>query len=373
MNPEQLKRYSRHLILPGVGMEGQEKLLAARVLVVGMGGLGCPIAMYLTAAGVGTIGMIDFDTVDESNLQRQILYSKAEVGEAKVEVAERKLKEQNPDVNFIVFNERLTSENALDIFEQFDYIIDGTDNFATRYLVNDACVLTNRINVYGSIFRFEGQVSIFGAHDGPCYRCLFPLPPKPGEVPNCAEGGVFGVLPGQVGVAQATEAIKLITGLGDSLINKLMVYDALSASWQKMDIQRNPSCPCCGDFPTITELGDYDVQCGLNTEVDIETATMSPRKISKLIEGAPDDYFLLDVREPFEQQICNIEGSTLIPLNQIQERIGELEPVKDSKTIICYCQHGIRSLSAIGILKKHGFTKLINIKGGISQWLREKG
>ena len=372
MTPEQLNRYSRHLILPGVGMEGQEKLLKARVLIIGMGGLGCPVAQYLTAAGIGTIGMIDFDIVDASNLQRQILYSTEDIGQPKVDIAARKLSAQNPDVNFVVYNESLTSDNALSIFENFDYIIDGTDNFATRYLVNDACVLSGKTNVYGSIFKFEGQVSIFGHSDGPCYRCLFPVPPKPGEVPNCAEGGVFGVLPGQVGVTQATEAIKLIIGLGEPAINKLMVYDALSSSWQKMTIKRNPSCPVCGDAPTITELADYEVLCGVNQEpVDEDILNLSPLEVKTRFDSAPGDYCFIDVREPFENQISSIEGTILIPLGQIEDRLDELAPVKNIKTIICHCQVGMRSMKALTILKNHGFTKLINVDGGMNQWIRD--
>ena len=359
------------MTLPDVGAEGQEKLLAARVLVVGLGGLGSPTSIYLAAAGVGHLGLIDFDTVSASNLQRQILYQTDQIGELKTEMASKRINGLNPDVECIIHDDRLTSKNALKIFSNYDYIVDGTDNFATRYLVNDACVLSGKVNIYGSIFRFEGQSTIFAHPDGPCYRCLFPEPPKPGEVPNCAEGGVLGILPGHIGMIQATETIKSIIGIGDTLVGRLVVFDALKMKWREMRIKKNPKCPACGDNPTIKKLIDYEQFCGIapgSAKDHFERET--PAKIKKMLESGRGDLFLLDVREPYEHEIANIEGATLIPLNELSKRIGEIKPQQD-KTIIAYCHHGMRSAKALKILHKHGFKSLINVEGGINAWAHD--
>jgi len=364
LTKEQLKRYYRHLLLPEIGEAGQEKLLDARVLVVGAGGLGCPAALYLAAAGVGHIGLMDFDRVDESNLQRQVLYSTGDVGQMKVEAAAKRLRALNPDVEVIPIPEQLTSLNADEIIPQYDYILDGTDNFATRYLVNDACVLFGKTNVYGSVFRFEGQVSILAHQDGPCYRCMFPVPPGAGEIPNCAAAGVLGVLPGQIGTAQATEAIKLIVGCGTPLIGQLLVFDALGMNWRKMRIARNPNCPICGDNPEITELQDYEVFCG---EVHLPEGVESKpaEEVLELCEAAGDELLLLDVRLHFETEIApGLDGSVLVPLAQLPDRIGEFEPYK-TKTVVAYCSAGTRSIQALEILKNAGFENLINMAGGL--------
>src|SRR3984885_1883230 len=325
---EEIGRYSRHLILPEVGMEGQQKLKAAKVLCVGTGGLGAPLAMYLAAAGVGTIGLVDFDTVDASNLQRQIIHSTATVGKLKVDSAEIMLKGLNPFLNVVKHNTMLTSVNALEIFKDYDVIADGTDNFQTRYLVNDACVILGKPNAYGSIFRFEGQASVFGTEDGPCYRCLYPEPPPPGLVPSCAEGGVLGILPGLVGVIQATETIQLILGQGDPLVGRLLLIDALGMKFRELKLRKNPDCPVCGTTRTITELIDYDQFCGIR---GIEAAPTTGGDLSEIsVEDLKkklddkDDVFILDVREPHEYQICNLNGY-LIPLNDLPKRIAELD------------------------------------------------
>ncbi|MBB5056783.1 adenylyltransferase/sulfurtransferase [Granulicella aggregans] len=380
---DEIARYSRHLILPEVGMEGQQKLKAAKVLCVGTGGLGAPLALYLAAAGVGTIGLVDFDTVDASNLQRQVIHSTATVGMLKVDSAEIMLKGLNPHLNVVKYNTMLTSANALEIFKDFDVIADGTDNFQTRYLVNDACVLTGKPNAYGSIFRFEGQASVFGTEEGPCYRCLYPEPPPPGLVPSCAEGGVLGILPGLVGIIQATEVIKLILKIGDPLIGRLLLVDALGMSFRTLKLRKNPDCPVCGTHPTVTELIDYDQFCGVPkpTEVGpLEVAQNQAVGDLPVVDGIPqisveafkrkldakEDIFVLDVREPHEYPIANL-GAPLIPVGSLEGRISELASVKD-KEIIVHCRSGARSQKAAVILKNAGFSNVSNLTGGILAW-----
>jgi adenylyltransferase/sulfurtransferase len=380
---EEIARYSRHLILPEVGMEGQQKLKAARVLCVGTGGLGAPLALYLAAAGVGTIGLIDFDVVDESNLQRQIIHSQSTVGKLKVDSAEQMLKGLNKNTNIIKHNTMLTSANALEIFKDYDIIADGTDNFQTRYLVNDACVLLKKPNAYASIFRFEGQASVFGTEEGPCYRCLYPEPPPPGLVPSCAEGGVLGILPGLLGVIQATEAIKLILGIGEPLIGRLLLVDALGMSFRTLKLRKNPDCPVCGTHPTVTELIDYDQFCGIE-----KPTTVGPLEIARdkavanaaVVDGIPqitveelkkkldakEDIFVLDVREPHEVPIANI-GAPLIPVGSIESRIAEIAGHKNDEVIV-HCRSGARSQKAALVLKAAGFTNVSNLAGGILAW-----
>ncbi len=363
---DEVLRYSRHLIMPEVGMEGQLKLKAARVLCIGTGGLGSPLALYLAAAGVGTLGIVDFDVVDYSNLQRQIIHSTPDVGRKKLDSAADKLKAINPFLNIRKFDTRLSSENALEIFADFDIIADGTDNFPTRYLVNDACVLTGKPNVYGSIFRFEGQASVFATEDGPCYRCLYPEPPPPGLVPSCAEGGVIGILPGLVGVIQATEVIKLIIGQGDSLIGRLLLVDALGMKFRELKLRKNPDCPVCGAHPTVTKLIDYNEFCGIRGEekpVESTSGEMQVEELKRRLD-AGDDLYVLDVREPHEYQICNI-GGNLIPLGELQKRVGELDP---NKEIVAHCKMGGRSAKAVAFLKQAGFKKVHNLAGGITAW-----
>jgi sulfur-carrier protein adenylyltransferase/sulfurtransferase len=366
LNNDEILRYSRHLIMPEVGMEGQQKLKGARVLCIGAGGLGSPLALYLGAAGVGTLGIVDFDVVDYTNLQRQIIHSTADVGRKKLESAAEKLKAINPFLNIRTFETRLTSENALELFREFDIIADGTDNFPTRYLVNDACVLTGKPNVYGSIFRFEGQASVFATEEGPCYRCLYPEPPPPGLVPSCAEGGVLGILPGLVGIIQATEVIKLILGKGEPLIGRLLLVDALGMKFRELKLRKNPDCPACGAHPTITKLIDYDQFCGIRGEekpVDAAIPEIQVEELKRRLD-AGDDLFVLDVREPHEYQICNI-GGYLIPLNDLPKRINELD---SSREIVAHCKMGGRSAKAVQFLRQAGFTKVHNLKGGITAW-----
>ena len=383
LSNDEISRYSRHLILPEVGMEGQQKLKAAKVLCVGTGGLGAPLALYLAAAGVGTIGLVDFDTVDASNLQRQIIHSTATVGKLKVDSAEIMLKGLNPYTNVVKHNTMLTSANALEIFKDYDIIADGTDNFQTRYLVNDACVLTGKPNAYGSIFRFEGQASVFATADAPCYRCLYPEPPPPGLVPSCAEGGVLGILPGLVGVIQATEVIKLILGIGESLAGRLLLVDALTMKFRTLKLHKNPDCPVCGTHPTITALIDYDQFCGIQKPTSVGPLEVAQNKAvadAPLVDGIPqitvqelkrrldahEDVFVLDVREPHEVQIVNI-GAPLIPLGQLANRVGELTPQK-GREIVVHCKSGGRSQKAALILKNAGFTHVGNLAGGILAW-----
>jgi len=366
LSKDEILRYSRHLIMPEVGMEGQQKLKAARVLCIGTGGLGSPLALYLTEAGVGTIGLVDFDVVDVTNLQRQIIHSTDDVGRKKLDSAADKLLALNPYLNLQLFDTRLSSENALNLFREFDIVADGTDNFPTRYLVNDACVLTGKPNVYGSIFRFEGQASVFATEDGPCYRCLYPEPPPPGLVPSCAEGGVLGILPGLVGVMQATEVIKLILGAGDPLIGRLLLIDALAMKFRELKLRKNPDCPVCGTHPTITELIDYEEFCGIRGEekpVQNANADMPVEELKRRLD-AGDDLFILDVREPHEYQICNL-GGYLIPLNDLPKRVSELD---SSREIVAHCKMGGRSAKAVDFLRQAGFTKVHNLAGGINAW-----
>jgi len=364
LSHEEILRYSRHLILPDVGLEGQRKLKAARVLLIGAGGLGSPAALYLAAAGVGTLGLVDFDVVDTTNLQRQIIHGTSTVGVSKLESARRRIEDLNPNVNVETFETRLTSENALDIFREFDIIADGTDNFATRYLVNDACVLLGKPNVYGSIFRFEGQASVFYAKEGPCYRCLYAEPPPPGLVPSCAEGGVLGVLPGIIGSIQAMEAIKLILGRGDSLIGRLVLFDALRLTFRELKLAKDPDCPVCGTHPTITSLIDYEAFCGIDTAVVPEGSEMTAEELKEELDsGKP--LVLLDVREPHEFEIASIPGAVLVPLGELPARLGELD---DHAEIVTHCHHGLRAAKAVEILRAAGFNKVRMLQGGIDAW-----
>ncbi len=366
LSNEEILRYSRHLIMPEVGMEGQQKLKAARVLCIGAGGLGSPLALYLGAAGVGTLGLVDFDVVDFTNLQRQIIHTQSDVGRPKLDSAEEKLKAINPYINIRKFETKLTSANALDIFSEFDIIADGTDNFPTRYLVNDACVLTGKPNVYASIFRFEGQASIFATEEGPCYRCLYPEPPPPGLVPSCAEGGVLGILPGLLGVIQATEVIKLILGSGEPLISRLLLVDALAMRFRELKLRKDKDCPVCGEHPTIRQLIDYNEFCGIRGEekaVEINIPEIQPQELKRRLD-AGEDIFVLDVREPHEYQICNI-GGYLIPLGDLPKRVSELDT---SREIVAHCKGGVRSAKAVDFLQKAGFRKVKNLTGGILSW-----
>src|SRR5208283_5370609 len=366
LNNEEILRYSRHLIMPEVGMAGQQKLKAARVLCIGAGGLGSPLALYLAAAGVGTLGLVDFDVVDFTNLQRQIIHTVNDVGRPKLDSAEEKLGAINPLVNVYKFETRLNSANALDIFRNFDIIADGTDNFPTRYLVNDACVLSGKPNVYASIFRFEGQASVFATEQGPCYRCLYPEPPPPGLVPSCAEGGVLGILPGLLGVIQATEVIKLILGSGEPLIGRLLLVDALGMRFRELRLRKNPECPVCGANPTIRQLIDYEQFCGIRGEEAPVTATVpeiDPEELKAKLD-AGDDVFILDVREPHEYQICNL-GGHLIPLGDLAARMNELD---SSREIVAHCRSGVRSAKAVTLLRQAGFGKVKNLTGGILAW-----
>jgi molybdopterin/thiamine biosynthesis adenylyltransferase/rhodanese-related sulfurtransferase len=367
LSKEEILRYSRHLIMPEVGMDGQTKLKAAKVLCIGAGGLGSPLALYLAAAGVGTLGIVDFDVVDFTNLQRQIIHTTADVGRPKLDSAGEKIKAINPYVEVRPFETRLSSANALDLFRQFDIVVDGTDNFPTRYLVNDACVLTGKPNVYGSIFRFEGQVSVFATEQGPCYRCLYPEPPPPGLVPSCAEGGVLGILPGLVGVMQATEAIKLILGVGEPLIGRLLLVDALGMKFRELKLRKNPDCPACGKNRTITQLIDYNQFCGIRgEEKPVAESNMPEISVEELKrrQDTGEDIFVLDVREPHEYQICNL-GGHLIPLNDLPKRVNELD---SSREIVAHCKMGGRSAKAVDFLRQAGFTKAKNLTGGINAW-----
>ncbi|HEX2331461.1 MAG TPA: molybdopterin-synthase adenylyltransferase MoeB [Candidatus Angelobacter sp.] len=367
LSNEEVLRYSRHLIMPEVGMEGQQKLKAARVLCIGTGGLGSPLALYLSAAGVGTLGLVDFDTVDFTNLQRQVIHFTSDVGRPKLESAKQKIAAINPFVNVKTYETKLTSENALQIFADYDVIVDGTDNFPTRFLVNDACVFTGKPNVYGSIFRFEGQASVFATKDGPCYRCLYPEPPPPGLVPSCAEGGVLGILPGLVGLIQATEVIKLILGTGDSLAGRLLLVDALGMKFRELKLRKNPDCVVCGKNPTVTKLIDYEEFCGLRGQEKPVNQTAVPEisveELKKKLD-AKEELFILDVREPHEYQICNINGH-LIPLNDLPKRYQELDP---NKEMVVHCRSGARSARAVTFLRQAGFTKAKNLAGGILAW-----
>nr|WP_162661585.1 molybdopterin-synthase adenylyltransferase MoeB [Tuwongella immobilis] len=378
LSNHEVARYSRHLIMPEVGMDGQKRLKASSILLIGAGGLGAPLAMYLAAAGIGRIGIVDFDVVDYSNLQRQVIHGTADVGKRKLDSAKESMQAINPEVQVDTYPVRLDRTNALEIFKPYDLVIDGTDNFATRYLVNDACVLLKKPNVYGSIFRFDGQASVFYPFQGPCYRCLYPQPPEPGEVPSCAEGGVLGILPGVIGVIQATEAVKLILGKGEPLIGRLLHYDALGMKFREFKVRRNPKCPICGPNPSITELIDYDQFCGVRGETTPSSGTTSGSGSDagdpfadltveqlKARMDAGENLFVLDVRNPEELAICRIAGTTVIPLPQLPERLYELD--KD-REIIVHCKSGMRSAKAKGFLREQGFRSVRNVMGGILAW-----
>jgi adenylyltransferase/sulfurtransferase len=370
LTSQEVARYSRHLIMPEVALEGQKRLKAARILLIGAGGLGSPLGLYLAAAGVGRIGIVDFDVVDFSNLQRQVLHGTPDVGRPKLQSARERLQAINPEVQVDLYETRLSSTNALGILEPYDIVIDGTDNFPTRYLVNDACVLLKKPNVYGSIFRFDGQASVFHPPHGPCYRCLYPEPPPPGEVPSCAEGGVLGILPGLIGCIQATEAVKLLLGKGSSLVGRLLLYDALQMTFQEFKVRRNPRCPLCGDHPTITQLIDYEQFCGTRgqepalPESEAGTSDVTVEELHRRLHRQ-ETVFILDVRNPPEYQICRIPGSTLIPLPDLPRRYHELDPGRE---IIVHCKSGMRSARAQQFLKERGFQHVKNLKGGILAW-----
>jgi len=372
LTTDDLSRYSRHLILPEVGMEGQQRLKAARVLCVGTGGLGSPLALYLAAAGIGTLGLVDFDVVDASNLQRQIIHSTKDIGRKKLDSAEEKLKALNPALNVVKHETMLTSANALEIIKDYDIVADGTDNFPTRYLVNDACVLLGKPNAYGSIFRFEGQASVFATKEGPCYRCLYPEPPPPGLVPSCAEGGVLGILPGLVGVIQATEVIKLILGKGDSLAGRLLLVDALNMRFRELKLRKNPECPVCGLNPTVTKLIDYQQFCGITPETQEEKKLkngipqMTVKELKQRLD-AGDNVLVLDVREPYEYQIANI-GGTLIPQNDVPQRLAEIDRDRE---VVVHCRTGGRSQRIAEFLKQSGYSNVANLAGGIHAWSDE--
>jgi len=370
LSNEEILRYSRHLIMPEVGMEGQLKLKSARVLLIGTGGLGAPLGLYLTAAGVGHIGLVDFDIVDFTNLQRQVTFGTNDVGKPKTEAASARLSNLNPDVQIATYETKLTSENALELFKDYDIVVDGTDNFPTRYLVNDACILLGKPNVYGSIFRFEGQVTVFGMPDGPCYRCLYPEPPPPGLVPSCAEGGVLGVLPGIVGSLQALETIKMIIGRGESLAGRLVLFDALAMKFRELRLRKNPHCPMCGSHRKIHELIDYNEFCGIRGEEEVESNLKVPEITAHELKERLDsgeDIFVLDVREPHEYQICNIKGH-LIPLGELPRRVHELDSARE---IVAHCKSGKRSAQAVDFLRQAGFRKISNLRGGILSWSTE--
>lgn len=368
---EEIKRYSRHLIMPEVGLAGQKRLKAASVLLIGTGGLGSPLAIYLAAAGIGKIGLVDYDVVDHTNLHRQIIHGTASVGQLKVESAKARMLDINPDIEVVTYNEPFTSENALQIAKDYDVLVDGTDNFPTRYLTNDVAVLLGKPNVYGSIFRFEGQASVFYAKEGPCYRCLFPEPPPPGLVPSCAEGGVLGILPGTIGTIQATETIKLILGIGSSLVGRLMLYDALSMSFEEVKLRKNPKCAICGQNPTIDHLIDYEEFCGVpGHDHEEEQATswdITPKELEARLQQG-NHLKIIDVREPHEWDISHIEGATLIPLGTLAAHMSELDSAEE---IVLQCKTGGRSMKALELLHTAGFRKLKNLKGGINAWARE--
>ena len=373
LSKDEILRYSRHLIIPEVGIEGQQKLKAAKVLLVGAGGLGAPLGLYLAAAGIGKIGIVDFDVVDFTNLQRQVIHSTADVGRKKLDSAAEKMTGINPHLTIVKHETALSSENALDILKDYDLIVDGTDNFPTRYLVNDACVLLHKPNVYGSIFRFEGQATVFAYEGGPCYRCLYPEPPPPGLVPSCAEGGVLGILPGTIGLIQATETVKLILGIGQPLVGRLLLYDALNMKFRELKLRKNPECPVCGEHPTVTKLIDYHQFCG----VPQPSAAPAPAQETKVNEGEisvtelkekmdrGDNFVLIDVREPHEYRICSIRGSKLIPLGEFPRHVAEFDPNAD---IVIHCKSGMRSARACAVLRQAGFQHVRNVVGGILAW-----
>lgn len=367
LDRDEILRYSRHLIMPEVALEGQKKLKAAKVLCIGAGGLGSPLALYLAAAGVGRIGIVDFDVVDFTNLQRQIIHSTANVGRPKLDSAKERIAEINPYVQVDTYETALTSDNAMELFEPYDIIVDGTDNFPTRYLVNDACVLLGKLNVYGSIFRFEGQATVFYAKEGPCYRCLYPEPPPPGLVPSCAEGGVLGVLPGVIGVIQAIETVKLILAKGDSLIGRLLLFDALKMKFRELKLRKNPECPICGEHPTIRELIDYQEFCGITHQPEVNVGSdfeITPVELKAKMDSG-DEFVLVDVREPEEYAICRIPGAKLMPRATLPERLHELSSADE---IIVHCRSGVRSGQAVEFMKQAGYRKVKNLVGGILRW-----
>jgi adenylyltransferase/sulfurtransferase len=367
LSPQELERYSRHLLLPEVGLEGQKRLKSGSVLLIGAGGLGAPLGMYLAAAGVGRLGLVDFDVVDFTNLQRQVTFSTADVGRPKLEAARERLAGINPHVAIETHELRLDSTNALDLFRRYDVIVDGTDNFPTRYLVNDACVLLGKPNVYGSIFRFEGQASVFWAERGPCYRCLYEEPPPPGLVPSCAEGGVLGILPGIVGTIQAAETVKLLLGEGETLVSRLLLFDSLSMTFRELRLRKNPECAVCGPNPTVTRLIDYEAFCGIPSreEIRLQPGDIAPRDLHSRL-GQGDPVFVLDVREPNEWQICHLEGATLVPLRSLPEHLDELPRDRD---IVVHCKMGGRSARAAEFLRAQGFERVYNLAGGIRAWI----
>jgi molybdopterin/thiamine biosynthesis adenylyltransferase/rhodanese-related sulfurtransferase/molybdopterin converting factor small subunit len=372
LSNDEILRYSRHLIIPEVGIEGQQKLKAAKVLLVGAGGLGAPLGLYLSAAGIGHIGIVDFDVVDFTNLQRQVIHSTSDVGRKKLDSAAEKMQGINPHVKITKHETALSSENALEILKDYDLVVDGTDNFPTRYLVNDACVLLKKPNVYGSIFRFEGQASVFACEGGPCYRCLYPEPPPPGLVPSCAEGGVLGILPGTVGLIQATEAVKLILGIGEPLAGRLLIYDALAMRFRELRLRKNPECPVCGTHPTITKLIDYQQFCGVaphtaapqTEETMVKEGEIDPTEVKQKLDRG-DNFVLIDVREPHEHRICSIPGAKLVPLGEFPRHVDEFDPDAD---IVIHCRSGVRSAKACGILRQAGFKRVRNMVGGILAW-----
>lgn len=365
LSPREIRRYSRHLVIPEVGVEGQARLKQARVLVVGAGGLGSPVSMYLAAAGIGKLGLVEYDEVDETNLQRQLLFGESDIGRFKSQAALERLRAINPHIELIAHQVRIDSSNAMGLIRDYDVVVDGSDNFPTRYLVNDACVLANRPDVYGSIFRFEGQVAVFWGAKGPCYRCLFPEPPAPGLVPSCAEGGVLGVLPGIIGSLQANETIKLILGIGEPLIGRLMVFDALSVRFRDLKLRKSPDCPICSERPTVTELIDYDAFCGLGSEpAPPDSINVTPEQVNRWL-GEGRDVLLLDVRTPREWQICRLEGALLMPLPELARRWQELDGRRE---IVVYCHHGHRSARAVDFLRRMGLGRARNLAGGIDAW-----
>lgn len=367
LSADEVQRYSRHLLLPEVGVEGQERLKAARVLVVGVGGLGSPLALYLAAAGIGTLGLVDFDTVDLTNLQRQILHGTGDVGRPKLASATEALRRINPHVRLVTHEVRLVSGNAMELLKDYDVVVDGTDNFATRYLVNDACVLLGKPNVHGSIYRFEGQVSVFKSPEGPCYRCLYPAPPPPELAPSCAEAGVIGVLPGIIGTLQALETLKLVLGRGETLVGRLLTFDALALRFRELKLRKDPDCPLCGEHPTLTGLIDYERFCGTGAS---ETGTPIPEitatELKRLLD-AKADLVLIDVREPHEHQVARIPGARLIPLGNLEARLGELPA---GRRLVVHCKSGERSRKACRLLLSKGYPDVVNVAGGILQWAR---
>jgi len=369
---DEVRRYSRHLIIPDVAMSGQKRLKNSRVLIIGAGGLGSPALLYLAAAGVGTLGIVDFDTVDESNLQRQVIHGQSDIGKSKAQSARESIHEINPLINVVLHEERLENDNVFEIFNQYDLILDGTDNFATRYLVNDAAVLLNKPYIWGSIYRFDGQASVFWAENGPCYRCLYPEPPPPGMVPSCAEGGVLGVLCAAIGSIQATEAVKLLMGIGDPLVGRLMIYDALEMTYREVKIRKDPECPICGKNPTITELIDYESFCGVVSEEALEAAagsTIIPTELKDMIDRG-DNIFLVDVREPAEYEIVSIPGAVLIPKGEFLNG-SALEKLPQDKRVVLYCKTGIRSAEALAIVKGAGLADAVHVGGGVVGWVNQ--